>query len=188
MAWSPWCGLSDNHLSPLIFQLPLEITPLLCWQSNGSFISRGPTFPSPMDTEICPPNKAIISMNRRPLWNSIWRVFTFYTGDTWSRSFEEERWGEWALGKKEGESVISHWEEIHPGWLLSRIIGRRWLNISFWHAGRYDTDSFTVVIGGRKETPSHVTLSWDKKSCCPFFSLSLLYLCLSQSLGVGLSL
>lgn len=27
---SPYCGLTDNHLSPSIFQLPLEITPLLC--------------------------------------------------------------------------------------------------------------------------------------------------------------
>lgn len=28
---------------------------------------EAPVFPSPMDTEICPPNKAIISMNRGPL-------------------------------------------------------------------------------------------------------------------------
>lgn len=65
---SPTTG---DHLGLLISQLPL-----LCWQNRGSFISRGPTFTSPIDTEICPPNKAIISMNRGPLWNSIPRVFT----------------------------------------------------------------------------------------------------------------
>lgn len=53
--------------------------------------------------------------------------------------------------QKKGESVISHWEEIHPGWLLSWIIGRRWSNISFWHGGRYDMDSFTAAIGARKK-------------------------------------
>lgn len=47
MGLLPLYGLTDNHLTPSIFQLLLEITPLLCWQSSGSFIKQRSHLPIP---------------------------------------------------------------------------------------------------------------------------------------------
>lgn len=115
-------------------------------------------------------------MNRGPLWNSIRRVFTlqrrwyivaaFWRGTAGRVDTRQEsrRICHFTLGGNLSRvTIVPHNRQE----VVKHIILTHW---ALWHG------QFYCCHGGRKETLSHVTLSWDRWGCTLFFYFSIRYL------------